>query len=387
MRVTHVITRLIVGGAQENTITSVLGLGKKPGLVVDLISGPSEGPEGSLAQCFSSRPSLLRIVPSLVRPIHPIKDLAALNQLTAIFIRTRPDVVHTHSGKAGFLGRLAASRAKVPLIIHTIHGPSFGSFQGPLANGVFKAAERFAAKRTDHFVVVADAMKQQYLAEGIGFPDRYTRIFSGFDVSRFQQPQNVAELRSRFGFRANDFVIGKVARLATLKGHDELIAIAPRLIARHPETKFLLIGDGELRSALQARVRSMGLDDRFVFTGLVAPEEIPRHIAMMDVLAHLSRREGLARALPQALSSACPVVAYDCDGAREVCLPEKTGILVPVGDQEKLYSGLLLLALNPELRRRFGEEGRKFVSEKFDSQTMVDDLHSLYLRLLQKGRN
>ena len=130
MRVTHVITRLIVGGAQENTIASVLGLRTKPGLQVELISGPTSGPEGSLESRFASCPEMLTRLPELVRPVHPWKDLRALQALTREFRARRPDLVHTHSGKAGVLGRLAARRAGVPLIVHTIHGPSFGPFQG-----------------------------------------------------------------------------------------------------------------------------------------------------------------------------------------------------------------------------------------------------------------
>src|SRR5437867_3625170 len=143
MRVSHVITRLIIGGAQENTIASVLGLRTRPNLQVDLISGPTTGPEGSLESCVEQVPSVLTIVPELVRPINPFKDWIALRKLIAIFRQTRPDIVHTHSGKAGILGRLAARCAKVPIIIHTIHGPSFGEFQGPLPNFLFLAAERF----------------------------------------------------------------------------------------------------------------------------------------------------------------------------------------------------------------------------------------------------
>ena len=135
MRVTHVITRLIVGGAQENTIASVLGLRAKPGVEVDLVAGPTLGPEGSLESRFAGGyPGLLTVVPQLVRPLHPWKDALAWKKLTELFRARRPQIVHTHSGKAGILGRLAAARAGVPIIIHTIHGPSFGPFQGPLAN-------------------------------------------------------------------------------------------------------------------------------------------------------------------------------------------------------------------------------------------------------------
>src|SRR5436190_23352298 len=137
MRVTHVITRLIVGGAQENTIASVLGLRQKPGLEVDLISGSSVGPEGSLEFAFAQTPGALEILPELVRPVHPWKDALAWQRLTRLFRQTRPDLVHTHSGKAGILGRLAARRARVPVIVDTIHGPSFGNFQGDFANFIF----------------------------------------------------------------------------------------------------------------------------------------------------------------------------------------------------------------------------------------------------------
>src|SRR5262249_48212005 len=155
-----IITRLIVGGAQENTLASVRGLRQKPGLKVDLISGPSEGPEGSLAYFLGSSPDSLQILPQLVRPVRPWLDWLALRRLAELLRQFEPAIVHTHSGKAGVLGRLAAARAGVPVIIHTIHGPSFGQFQGRLANFVFRSAEQYAARVTSHFVVVADAMKQ-----------------------------------------------------------------------------------------------------------------------------------------------------------------------------------------------------------------------------------
>src|SRR3954447_16371988 len=176
MRVTHVITRLIVGGAQENTIASVLGLQDKPGLQINLISGPSLGREGSLESCFAAAPGVLSILPQLVRPVHPWKDYLAFRRLAQTFRAQRPDLVHTHSGKAGILGRLAAARAGVPLILHTIHGPSFGTFQSFFSNYLFGAAERYAARCTTHFVSVAQAMTRQYLAAGIGRQEQFSLI-------------------------------------------------------------------------------------------------------------------------------------------------------------------------------------------------------------------
>jgi glycosyltransferase involved in cell wall biosynthesis len=386
MHVIHVITRLIVGGAQENTISSVLGLVTKPDMRVELISGGSPGREGSLASCFDSFPNLLTTLPELVRPIHPWKDSLAWRKLTHLFRERHPDIVHTHSGKAGFLGRLAAAKANIPLIVHTIHGPSFGPFQGNFANCVFRSAERRAGKVTTHFVTVADAMTKQYLAAGIGSPAIYTKIFSGFPLGPFLNATNNPALRAKWGINADDFVIGKIARLFKLKGHDDLFAIAPDLIRRFPQVKFLLVGDGPWRDRFETHVRTLGLERRMIFTGLVPPAEIPQYVGIMDVLIHLSLREGLPRALPQALAVSRPVVAYDCDGAREVCLDGKTGFLLKPGDLAGLQKSLGRLIGDPALRQRLGGQGRQFVSERFSVERMVDDLYTLYQRLAMRSR-
>ena len=381
MRVTHVITRLIVGGAQENTVASVLGLRQKAGLEVDLIAGPTRGPEGSLEPALAGCSALLTIVPELVRPLHPWKDARAWQKLTGLFRARQPQLVHTHSGKAGVLGRLAAARAGVPIILHTIHGPSFGSFQGWSANALFRSAERYAARVTTHFVTVAEAMKRQYLAAGIGRPDQYTKIFSGFALEPFLDSTNDLQLRARLGLAPDDIVIGKIARLFKLKGHDDLLAIAPALVRKCPRVKFLLVGDGPWRGRLESRARSLGLEKHVIFTGLVAPSAVPPIVGVMDLLVHLSLREGLPRALPQALAAARPVVAYDADGANEVCLENETGFLVAPGDLPGLSERLLRLAQDPALRQRLGCRGQQFVQERFGVQHMVDDLYQLYLRL------
>lgn len=381
MRVIHVITRLIVGGAQENTIASVLGLQRKPGLEVQLVSGPSTGPEGSLESAFTSSTQPLTLIPELVRPIHPWKDVIAYRRLVTLFRDRKPHIVHTHSGKAGILGRLAAARAGVPIIIHTIHGPSFGSFQGSMANGIFKSAERRAAKVTTYFVVVADAMTRQYLAAGIGRPDQYTRIFSGFPLEPLLASQNDSALRAKLGLSTSDIVIGKIARLFKLKGHDDLFLVAPALVRACPQIRFLLVGDGLWRNRFEQKSRELGLQKHFVFAGLVPPQDIPRHVGIMDILVHLSLREGLPRALPMAMAAGRPIVAYDCDGAKEVCLDNDTGFLLQPGDLTGLTERLTRLATDSALRERLGQRGREFARERFGVQRMVDDLYALYIRL------
>jgi glycosyltransferase involved in cell wall biosynthesis len=377
MRVTHIITRLIVGGAQENTLATVAGLRQMPGIEVDLVSGPTSGPEGSLERNAGN----LTIVPELIRSIHPAKDMRALRKLEAILRERKPDIVHTHSGKAGILGRLAAKRAGVPVIIHTIHGPSFGKFQNTASNFIFCNAEKFAARATTHFVVVADAMKNQYLAAGIGRPEQYTKIFSGFPLEPFLSAGNDPELRKKLGIAPDDFVFGKIARLFKLKGHDDLFAVAPELVRQNPKIKFLLIGDGEWRGRFESLAKARGLKKHFIFTGLVPPDDVPQYTGIMDALVHLSLREGLPRAVPQALAVGKPVVAYDCDGAREACLEGQTGFLVQPGDFATLTKRLLQLAGDPALCQKLGQAGQGFARENFPVEKMVQDIYNLYMKL------
>jgi glycosyltransferase involved in cell wall biosynthesis len=382
VKVAHVITRLIVGGAQENTLTTVLGLRRQPGVEVQLLAGPTTGPEGSLASPANLAPGLLRTVPHLVRPVHPWADALAYFELKRHFLRHRPDLVHTHSGKAGVLGRLAAHAAAVPLIVHTIHGPSFGPFQGPLANGIFSAAERLAGRRTRHFITVSDSLKAQYLAAGIGQPDQYTRIYSGFELAPFLSARNDPALRQRHGLGPADFVIGKIARLFPLKGHEDLFRAAPEIVRQCPRARFLLVGDGIWRARFEQSAAALGLSRYFVFTGLVPPAEVPGLLGIMDAVAHLSRREGLPRALPQALAAGKPVIAYDCDGAREVCLNDRTGLLLPAGAD--ITPAVLALANHPELRQRLGDHGREMVRQEFAADLMVQRIWQLYQQLTKE---
>jgi glycosyltransferase involved in cell wall biosynthesis len=331
---------------------------------------------------FAPTPELLTILPDLIRPVHPWIDLRAWLALTRELRKDLPDIVHTHSGKAGILGRLAAKRARVPIIIHHIHGPSFGPFQGAVANAVFLAAERMAAKATTHFVCSAYAMTRRYLAAGIGQPEMYTRVLSGFRIEPFLAARNDPALRANLGLAEDAFLIGKIGRLAPLKGHADLFQAFRELLPEYTQARLLLVGDGPLRAQLQAQADDMALRDKIIFVGLVPPAEVPRYVGIMDCLAHLSQREALSRALPQALAAAKPVIAYNFDGADEVCLHGETGFLVRTGDVPSVSGHLLELARNPALRSRLGQKGQKLVKDQFPVEKMIDRLYQLYHRLL-----
>jgi glycosyltransferase involved in cell wall biosynthesis len=375
MRVCHVITRLIVGGAQENTVATCVGL-RRLGYEVDLVIGPQTGPEGSLCDEARAAGVPIVVVPELRRAPHPWLDVAAGRALVRLFRERRYDIVHTHSGKAGFVGRWAAWQAGVPVIVHTIHGPSFYAYQNPLGNWLFAWAEKLAAEWTTHFVSVADAMTQQYLAAGVGRPNQYTTIRSGMDIAAFLAARPDPALRARLGIGPDERVVGKVARLFRLKGHEFLFEAMPAILRAVPQVKFLLVGDG----AYRPRFEKMA-GERVVFAGLVPPREIPRYLALMDVLVHLSLREGLPRTLPQALACGKPVVAFDVDGAREVCRDGVTGLLIPPGDTERLATAVIRLLREPELAHKMGATGRELVAAEFTEERMVQQVDALYRRL------
>jgi glycosyltransferase involved in cell wall biosynthesis len=224
-------------------------------------------------------------------------------------------------------------------------------------------------------------MTRRYLAAGIGRPDQFTRVFSGFELKPFLHATNDPVLRRTLGLAPDAFVVGKLARLAPLKGHDDLLEAFKRILPECPQARLLFVGGGSQRAQLESRVAAMGLSGRVVFTGLVAPEEVARHCGIMDCLAHLSSREALSRALPQALATGKPVVAYDFDGADEICLDCETGFLVRTGDVGTASSRLLQLAQDPALRSQLGHRGREFVRENFSSAVLVDRVMQLYRRL------
>ena len=224
-------------------------------------------------------------------------------------------------------------------------------------------------------------MKNQYLAAGIGRPEQYTKIFSGFPLEPFLTAKNDLELRRKLGIAPDDFVVGKIARLFKLKGHDDLFSVAPEIIRQNPKIKFLLVGDGEWRGRFENLAKSLGIGKHFIFTGLVPPNEVPKFVGIMDALVHLSLREGLPRALPQALAAAKPVIAYDCDGASEICLDSQTGFLIQPGDLKNLTGKIIQLADDAKMRGQFGLRGQQFIRENFAVEKMVDAIYNLYLKL------
>lgn len=382
MHVAHVITRMIIGGAQQNTLFTCEDQHRDFGDEVTLITGPAIGPEGSLMD--RAREAGFRIVEvsEMRRSIHPWRDWSSYRRLVSVLNELRPDIVHTHSSKAGIIGRYAAAKAKIPTV-HTIHGASFHRGQSGLAFNVYRALERWAARRTDAFISVCDSLTEQYVSAGVAPADKFTTIYSGMDVDPFlNPPRGRVEVRQQLGLKPEHVAVAKVARLFHLKGHKFLIEAARQIIDRSPNVRFVLIGDGVLRAEFEQRISELGLSDHFILTGLVPPERIPELISAADIVAHTSEWEGLARVLPQGLIAGKPVVSYDVDGAREVVIPEETGYLLPVEEITGLAEAICELAESAALRERLGMNGRERFTETFRHQTMTAQIREVYQRVL-----
>lgn len=345
-----------------------------------MITGPALGPEGSLMERAQAAGYRVEVVDSMRRAILPVKDFRTYRYLVRRLREIRPDVVHTHSSKAGIIGRWAAHRANMgAAIVHTIHGLAFTASTHAIVNSAYRWLERRTAPISTKIVCVADAMRDQSLAAGIGRAEQYVTVYSGMETAPFLAPPAVREeVRGRYNIGPGDVVVGTIARLFDLKGHDDLLGLAPELCGRHPRLKFMWVGDGSLRGRFEAQIRAMRLEDRFILTGLVPPTKIPELCGAMDILVHPSRREGLARALAQGGLAGIPVVTYDIDGNREGLLDGQSGFLLPPFETAKLKEALERLLRETELRRKMGQAGRAFALARFDTQVMVDGLEAVY---------
>lgn len=385
IRILHLITRLIIGGAQENTVYTVLGLRRMKDYEVDLASGPSLGPEGSMEEEIRSYGIDIISIPFLRRNINPVYDFIAFLHILSIIRKGRYDIVHTHSSKAGVLGRFAARLCGVKTIIHTIHGLPFHPYQPRIEGFFYRLCERLAASITHKIICVSNAMVEQAVRGGIATRDKFTVIYSGLDLGRFK-PRHADEiLKKEFGILQGDIVIGKVARLFYLKGHDYLLEAVTNLIGEFPNIKIMLVGDGILYEYIQKYAERLGIRDRVIFTGLVSRGRIPDMISLMDIVVHVSLREGLARVIPQAMAMERPVIAFDLDGSREIIEDGVNGFLVRPRDVKGLASAMRRLIKNPDLIREMGTEGRKRIEPHFDRNYMVSEIVKIY-REFSSGR-
>ncbi len=388
MKIVHIITRLILGGAQENTLITCKLLAER-GHDVTLITGPAIGPEGELFNQTKDAAYKTVVIDRMIRPISLFNDFIAYRKIKKILKRIQPDIVHTHSAKAGILGRYAAYRLRgkwsegKPAVVHTIHGLAFHPYQSNRLNKFYIAIEKRAAKRTDCFITVANAMAQQAGAAGIGTEKRFVTAYSAIEEEDFLNAideDQIREFRVKYGISRAAIIFVTIARLFELKGHDYIIESATELAKKYENAMWLFVGDGNLSDKYKSQVYELGLADRIKFTGLLPPSQMPLAIQSSDILVHCSLREGLARALPQAMLCGKPVISFDVDGAKEV-VNEDTGRLIEPRNVEQLIAACAELIEDADLRKNLGEFGRESVKEKFAPKTMVDTIEAVYKEL------
>ena len=386
MKILHVITRLMLGGAQENTVLSCMDMMRENGDDVLLVTGPPLGSEGDLIPFARKGGVPMELIPELRRSIHPARDLIAYRKIKRAIKNFQPDVVHTHSAKAGLLGRAAAWKLGVPAVLHTVHGAPFHPYQNGISRSFFRKCERWSARRCHHIISVADAMTDLLVAANVAPREKFTTIYSGMEIEPFLNSGHLREsVRRELGYKPEHVVIGKLARLFHLKGHKYLFRAARPIIEQCPNVRFLLVGSGILWRRFEDEVQEAGLSDYFQFLGLAPRERIPELLAAMDIVVHLSLREGLARVLPQALLAGKPVVSYDIDGAREVVITDQTGYLLPPESQEPLVDAIVQLASDPALRDRLGAEGRRRCEPLFDHREMSRQIRTIYEKIVGQG--
>jgi glycosyltransferase involved in cell wall biosynthesis len=380
--VLHPITRLIVGGAQENTMYTAARLNKAL-YQTEILSGPQTGSEGSLIEEVRALGVPLVILPDLLREVSPLHDLRALCQMAHRMQERHYAIVHTHSSKAGILGRLAARQAGIPVIIHTIHGWSFHEYMSPAVRLTYILLERLTALFTDALIVVAGCDIQKGLQAGIGKPDQYHLIRSAIPLEEFDPTQvDRAAVRAELGIPPDVLVVGNVGRFSTQKNPLDWVRAAGIIGRARPQARFLLVGDGPLRLQVEAALAQEGILERTLLTGL--RRDAARMMSVMDIFLLTSLWEGLPRVIPQAMAMGLPVIANRTDGVDEAVLDSETGYLCSPGDIDNLAQRCLELINAPDQRYQMGQRGRALAIKEFDLRQMVAQIEDLYETLLEK---
>jgi glycosyltransferase involved in cell wall biosynthesis len=387
--VCHIITRMILGGAQENTLLTVRGLHEDPEYQVDLVTGPALGPEGELIAEAKSLGIETHILPSLRREINPFREIKAFWKIYRHIKRGNYDIVHTHSSKAGILGRWAAWLAGVPAIVHTIHGLPFHEYQSKPEYLLYSGLERITGRITDQIQTVCDRMAEKASAVGVKPKHGYKTVYSGMKLDKFLAvppagSDEALEIKKGWGFGAENFVFVKVARLFHLKGHKYCIRAFEQVARQLPGVRLLLVGDGILREELEELCEELSVRDKVNFAGLIPYHEIPTALAASDCLIHTSLREGLPRVIPQAQAAGRPVISFDIDGAPEAITDRESGILISPGETEQLAEAMFEVCGDKNFRGEMVRHARSWVTPKFDWRHMVSEIKKCYKQLPQE---
>jgi glycosyltransferase involved in cell wall biosynthesis len=379
IRVFLAITRLELGGAQRIVLYTAKQLARAT-FDVALAWGPGDRLDDEAAAISD----LERFpVPTLVRSVAPITDLRALVSLRAAVRLFQPHVVHTHSSKAGILGRLAARLEGVPAV-HTVHGFGFTPLQAAPTRWLFRVAETTMARFTDHFVTVSEIDRRRGIEIGLFPPDKVTVIRAGIDLDRFRAASGGDAVRQRLGVPVGPPMVTQVGNFKPQKAPLDFVRVAATVREQHPDAWFVMVGDGPLRAPAEKLARELGVADRLIFTGWW--DDVPGLLAATAVSVLTSRHEGLPCSVVESLAAGVPVVATAVDGTVEVVRSGDNGLLAPAGDITRLAQSIDRLLADPDLRGRMAAAAREGL-EGFDRDLMVRQQEDLYRWMCSHSRS
>lgn len=381
LNVLHIITKFELGGAQKSTLF-IAALLDKTRYNLSIVSSQ----DGILVCDALKIPKVdTTLLPALKRSIDPFQDLLALIKLTKFIKTKRFDIVHTHSSKAGILGRWAAKFAGVPIILHTIHGWSFHHRQNPLIRKLFVFLEQITAKITDRLIAVSKSDIKKGLDAGIGPKDKYALIRYGIPIREFSYCKvDVAKKKEKLGLKRDSPVVGMVACFKPQKAPQDFLKIAALVKNDFPEASFLLVGDGILRDKLEGLKNELGLRNDLHLIGW--RRDIPEIMSILDVLVLTSLWEGLPIVLLEGMASGLPIVATATAGAQETIRNEINGFLASYGDTGTMAQRVVALLENRALARKMGQEGKKLLDSSFELERMVGQTDELYQTLAERFR-
>ena len=382
-KILHIITRLDMGGSAQNTLQTCKKLcGKYETILVHGLSYESrmtdlerriieDGVEEARAQGVKVIP-----LPSMVRSIRPLKDVRALLSLVWLIFKEKPDIVHTHSSKAGILGRLAAKIAGVPYIVHTPHGHVFYGHFGIVASKIFLWVERIFSKFTDRMVALTNGEKNDYVKLSVCPPEKLFKIHSGVDLKQFMQPNgNRVEKKRSLGLDQNGTVIGFVGWLLPIKGPAYLLKAMAHIWPDYPTASLVMVGKGELDVDLRAQALRMNANGKVKFLGW--REDVHEIMPVFDLLVLPSLNEGMGRVLVEAMAAGKPVVASEVGGIPDLVKHGETGYLVRPADEKALANGIKKLLNDPERAQQMGQRGKEYCRQ-FSLEAMIAKLDDLY---------
>jgi glycosyltransferase involved in cell wall biosynthesis len=382
IKVAQVITRMDWGGSPD--IVRIICTHLDPAVYdVRLIIGQTLHPSSRTQSFLTDFTGKVLVIAQLKRELDLLNDFRAFIKLYLLFRREKFDIVHTHTAKAGALGRFAAFLSGRPVIIHTPHGHNFYGYFSRIAGFCIVLIEKFLACFTGRIIALTELEKKDFIKFRAAGARKVSVIYQGLELGRYVQPgSNTGALRDAFGIQADEAVVGMIGRLEPVKGPGYFLEAAVEIAAKNKRVRFIIAGEGSLKEKLRVRAAALGILDKVIFAGW--REDVPEILALFDVLVLPSLNEAVGMVLLEAGAAGVAVVAAKVGGVPEIVRDKQTGLLVPAGSAAGIAEAVNELLSKPEKRVEMGKAGMAWVQGKFKAEDMAGNLSALYQELLKK---